>query len=108
MNSPKIWYVDRIAFAQEHNYTKSNTKILLLCPLLIYPFLSLRFYSVMSVPRRWQNIICTNNSWFKEENEQLIPLQLSERITMVSVGLLKITKVRVANTTFIIMTSRDV
>ncbi|XP_037045508.1 Down syndrome cell adhesion molecule-like protein Dscam2 isoform X1 [Bradysia coprophila] len=32
--------------------------------------------------------------WFKEENEQLLPLQLSERITMVSAGLLKITKAR--------------
>lgn len=32
-------------------------------------------------------------SWFKEENEQLLPLQLSERITIVSAGLLKITKV---------------
>jgi len=32
--------------------------------------------------------------WFKEENEQLLPLQLSERITIVSAGLLKITKVR--------------
>lgn len=32
--------------------------------------------------------------WFKEENEQLIPLQLSERISMASAGLLKITKVR--------------
>lgn len=34
-----------------------------------------------------------NPSWFKEENEQLIPLQLSERISMASAGLLKITKV---------------
>ncbi|XP_022215405.2 Down syndrome cell adhesion molecule-like protein Dscam2 isoform X3 [Drosophila obscura] len=32
--------------------------------------------------------------WFKEENEQLLPLQLSERITIVSAGLLKITKAR--------------
>lgn len=32
--------------------------------------------------------------WFKEENEQLLPLQLSERIIMVSAGLLKLTKVR--------------
>uniref|UniRef100_A0A1B0GF88 Down syndrome cell adhesion molecule-like protein Dscam2 n=1 Tax=Glossina morsitans morsitans TaxID=37546 RepID=A0A1B0GF88_GLOMM len=33
-------------------------------------------------------------SWFKEENEQLLPLQLSERITIVSAGLLKIIKAR--------------
>ncbi|XP_031619714.1 Down syndrome cell adhesion molecule-like protein Dscam2 isoform X2 [Contarinia nasturtii] len=32
--------------------------------------------------------------WFKEENEQLIPVQLSERISMVSAGLLKIAKAR--------------
>lgn len=31
--------------------------------------------------------------WFKEENEQLLPLQLNDRITMVSAGLLKVTKV---------------
>lgn len=31
--------------------------------------------------------------WFKEENEQLLPLQLNERITIVSAGLLKILKV---------------
>lgn len=38
--------------------------------------------------------VYTLDRWFKEENEQLLPLQLSERITMVSAGLLKITKVR--------------
>ncbi|XP_055315262.1 cell adhesion molecule Dscam2 isoform X3 [Sitodiplosis mosellana] len=32
--------------------------------------------------------------WFKEENEQLTPLQLSERISMASAGLLKISKAR--------------
>lgn len=52
--------------------------------------------------RRCHNIFYANKSWFKEENEQLIPLQLSERITMVSAGLLKITKVRMANTFIII------
>ncbi|XP_055380718.1 cell adhesion molecule Dscam2 isoform X2 [Condylostylus longicornis] len=32
--------------------------------------------------------------WFKEDHEQLLPLQLSERITMISAGLLKIMKAR--------------
>lgn len=32
--------------------------------------------------------------WFKEENEQLLPLQMSDRISMISAGLLKLTKVR--------------
>lgn len=46
--------------------------------------------------RRW-NFIKLEHSyrhrWFKEDNEQLIPLQLGERISMASAGLLKITKV---------------
>lgn len=36
--------------------------------------------------------------WFKEENEQLLPLQLSDRITIVSAGLLKISKVSIIYT----------
>ncbi|XP_058987901.1 cell adhesion molecule Dscam2 [Musca domestica] len=36
--------------------------------------------------------------WFKEENEQLLPLQLSDRISIVSAGLLKISKARLDDT----------
>jgi len=52
-------------------------------PLFGRHFISLSFFFLRFFSR-----------WFKEENEQLLPLQLSERITIVSAGLLKITKVR--------------
>lgn len=32
--------------------------------------------------------------WFKDQNEQLQPLQLNDRITIISAGLLKIMKAR--------------
>lgn len=36
--------------------------------------------------------------WFKEENDQLAPLKLNERIFIVTGGLLKITKARLEDT----------
>ncbi|XP_055679736.1 cell adhesion molecule Dscam2 isoform X1 [Lutzomyia longipalpis] len=36
--------------------------------------------------------------WFKEENEQLLPVQFSDRITILSAGLLKIHKARLEDT----------